>query len=55
MHGQKNIKLKRGCCLKHERNKVLRNERNGEAQMELRYTVNNKGNKINKSWKNWKK
>jgi hypothetical protein len=43
MHGQKSIKLKRGWCLKHERDKVLRNERNGEAQKELRYIVNNKG------------
>jgi hypothetical protein len=32
--------------LKHERGKVLRNERNGEIQKELKYIVNKKGNKV---------
>ena len=32
--------------LKHERSKLLRNERNGEVKKELRYIVNKKGNKL---------
>jgi hypothetical protein len=49
------IKKKRVWVLKHGRGEVLRKERNCEAQKELRYLVNNKGNKLIFFFKNWKK
>ena len=46
---------KEGVGFKARKRRILRKERNCETQKELRYLVNNKGNKLIFFFKNWKK